>query len=191
MQILPTSTKGVFHSQLKLISFSNNIASRGNIYIYMAYYPDSLLGLKKRSEFGDFRSPEGEKFLTDTLNLDHINSIAQQLNSMLLESAAQDESDPEAEPLIENYEHTNEEDPLPSGWTSRTDQNGRIYYVNHVKKCTQWDRPQNLANQDLAMPNGWEQRNDRNGRVYYVDHLNKRTTWRRPVVPPRGSVSSA
>ena len=31
--------------------------------------------------------------------------------------------------------------PLPSGWEQRFDQNGRIYYVDHISKTTQWDRP--------------------------------------------------
>lgn len=31
--------------------------------------------------------------------------------------------------------------PLPEGWEERRDQNGRIYYVNHCTKSTQWERP--------------------------------------------------
>ncbi|EDV26919.1 uncharacterized protein TRIADDRAFT_22479, partial [Trichoplax adhaerens] len=31
--------------------------------------------------------------------------------------------------------------PLPSGWEERTDANGRLYYVNHIRRTTQWDRP--------------------------------------------------
>ncbi|VEL09783.1 unnamed protein product [Protopolystoma xenopodis] len=34
-----------------------------------------------------------------------------------------------------------EDDVLPLGWDSRTDQNGRIYYVDHVNKRTSWDKP--------------------------------------------------
>ena len=30
---------------------------------------------------------------------------------------------------------------LPSGWTERVDANGRTYYVNHERRCTQWVRP--------------------------------------------------
>ncbi|KAA0193841.1 E3 ubiquitin-protein ligase [Fasciolopsis buskii] len=32
-------------------------------------------------------------------------------------------------------------EPLPPGWDERVDQNGRVYYVDHVNKRTQWDRP--------------------------------------------------
>ncbi|XP_022249557.1 E3 ubiquitin-protein ligase NEDD4-like isoform X1 [Limulus polyphemus] len=30
---------------------------------------------------------------------------------------------------------------LPTGWEERQDANGRTYYVNHVARTTQWDRP--------------------------------------------------
>lgn len=30
---------------------------------------------------------------------------------------------------------------LPPGWEERTDFNGRVYYVNHVLRTTQWERP--------------------------------------------------
>lgn len=31
--------------------------------------------------------------------------------------------------------------PLPHGWEERQDANGRTYYVNHIGRCTQWERP--------------------------------------------------
>ena len=31
--------------------------------------------------------------------------------------------------------------PLPSGWEERTDGNGRMYYVDHRNRRTQWTRP--------------------------------------------------
>lgn len=31
--------------------------------------------------------------------------------------------------------------PLPQGWEERQDANGRTYYVNHIAKTTQWERP--------------------------------------------------
>lgn len=30
---------------------------------------------------------------------------------------------------------------LPPGWEERQDANGRTYYVNHIARCTQWERP--------------------------------------------------
>lgn len=32
-------------------------------------------------------------------------------------------------------------DPLPNGWEQRFDQNGRIYYIDHISKTTTWTRP--------------------------------------------------
>lgn len=32
-------------------------------------------------------------------------------------------------------------DALPNGWEERLDANGRTYYVNHVARTTQWERP--------------------------------------------------
>lgn len=31
--------------------------------------------------------------------------------------------------------------PLPPGWEERLDANGRTYYVNHLARSTQWERP--------------------------------------------------
>lgn len=36
---------------------------------------------------------------------------------------------------------------LPEGWEERKTSNGRVYFVNHVTKSTQWDRPTAPANQ--------------------------------------------
>lgn len=47
-----------------------------------------------------------------------------------------------------------EEDPnddLPEGWEERRTTNGRVYYVNHVMKTTQWSRPVQPANASLAI----------------------------------------
>lgn len=30
---------------------------------------------------------------------------------------------------------------MPEGWEERKTPNGRVYYVNHVTKSTQWERP--------------------------------------------------
>ena len=32
-------------------------------------------------------------------------------------------------------------DPLPIHWEERQDANGRTYYVDHVRRTTQWERP--------------------------------------------------
>ncbi|CAF0831399.1 unnamed protein product [Brachionus calyciflorus] len=43
--------------------------------------------------------------------------------------------------------------PLPSGWEQRFDQNGRIYYVDHVNKITTWIRPALRPIQASSPPN--------------------------------------
>lgn len=37
---------------------------------------------------------------------------------------------------------------LPEGWEERQDANGRIYYVNHIARETQWERPTLSNNQE-------------------------------------------
>lgn len=37
-------------------------------------------------------------------------------------------------------------DVLPEGWEERRTTNGRVYYVNHMTKSTQWDKPKQTAN---------------------------------------------
>ncbi|XP_077458964.1 E3 ubiquitin-protein ligase Itchy-like isoform X3 [Stigmatopora argus] len=64
--------------------------------------------------------------------------------------------------------------PLPQGWEQRVDQNGRMYFVDHIEKRTTWERPESL-------PTGWERRVDPMGRVYFVDHITRTTTWQRPT----------
>lgn len=32
-------------------------------------------------------------------------------------------------------------EPLPLGWEERQDANGRTYFVNHIARSTQWERP--------------------------------------------------
>ncbi|XP_077232363.1 uncharacterized protein LOC143869185 [Tasmannia lanceolata] len=40
-----------------------------------------------------------------------------------------------------NAATTNSAGPLPEGWEERQDANGRTYYVNHIARETQWERP--------------------------------------------------
>lgn len=40
--------------------------------------------------------------------------------------------------------------PLPEGWEERQDANGRTYYVNHIARETQWERPSIATNQETT-----------------------------------------
>lgn len=46
-------------------------------------------------------------------------------------------------------EDDSSEDSLPEGWEERRTGNGRVYYVNHTTKSSQWDRPTVIATQQL------------------------------------------
>eukprot|EP00752_Nemacystus_decipiens_P017290 g15490.t2 len=72
---------------------------------------------------------------------------------------------------------------LPPGWEAK-EIGGRMVYINHNTKTTQWERP---AVPEDSLPQGWGiQVVD--GRIVYLDHINKRTTYIRPTATvPAGS----
>ncbi|XP_047469714.1 E3 ubiquitin-protein ligase wwp-1-like isoform X2 [Penaeus chinensis] len=86
------------------------------------------------------------------------------------------------------YPNTNQETendplgPLPPGWEKRQEPNGRIYFVNHRNRTTQWDDPrtQGMGLEEEALPAGWEMRLTDDGRQYFVDHNTRQTTFQDP-----------
>uniref|UniRef100_A0A8C6VZV5 E3 ubiquitin-protein ligase n=1 Tax=Nothobranchius furzeri TaxID=105023 RepID=A0A8C6VZV5_NOTFU len=77
--------------------------------------------------------------------------------------------------------------PLPHGWEKRTDANGRVYFVHHPTRSTQWEDPrtQGLLN-EKPLPEGWEMRFTVDGIPYFVDHNRRTTTY----IDPRTGKSS-
>ncbi|XP_064155495.1 itchy E3 ubiquitin protein ligase b [Anguilla rostrata] len=77
--------------------------------------------------------------------------------------------------------------PLPHGWEKRTDSNGRVYFLHHPTRSTQWEDPrtQGLLN-EKPLPEGWEMRFTVDGIPYFVDHNRKTTTY----IDPRTGKSS-
>ncbi|XP_032813667.2 NEDD4-like E3 ubiquitin-protein ligase WWP2 isoform X2 [Petromyzon marinus] len=85
-----------------------------------------------------------------------------------------------------------ENDPLgalPSGWEKRIEQGGRMYFVNHNTRTTQWEDPrtQGYAAQaptcvlsEEPLPDGWETRFTNEGVRYFVDHTMRTTTFQDP-----------
>jgi len=72
--------------------------------------------------------------------------------------------------------------PLPQGWEKRTDKSGRIYYVNHISRETQWEDPRASgqgANQN-PLPANWEMRYTPDGIPYFVDHNTRTTSFNDP-----------
>jgi atrophin-1 interacting protein 5 (WW domain-containing E3 ubiquitin protein ligase 1) len=71
--------------------------------------------------------------------------------------------------------------PLPEGWEKRIDNNGRVYFVNHKNRTTQWEDPrtQGIMQED-PLPEGWEMRYTADGVRYFVDHNTRSTTFQDP-----------
>ena len=73
--------------------------------------------------------------------------------------------------------------PLPAGWERRRQPEGRIYYVNHKNRTTQWEDPRTQGQEtgvDDPLPDGWEIRLTEDGVQYYVDHNTRTTTFQDP-----------
>ncbi|VDK68818.1 unnamed protein product [Litomosoides sigmodontis] len=71
--------------------------------------------------------------------------------------------------------------PLPNGWEKRADPNtGRIYFVNHVNRTTQWEDPRTQGISDEPLPDGWEMRFTEQGVPFFIDHNTKSTTYNDP-----------
>ncbi|CAK8695881.1 unnamed protein product [Clavelina lepadiformis] len=70
---------------------------------------------------------------------------------------------------------------LPKGWERRTETNGRVYYINHNTRTTQWEDPrtQGMVN-EAPLPQGWEIRFTNAGIRYFVNHNNRSTTFTDP-----------
>lgn len=71
--------------------------------------------------------------------------------------------------------------PLPEGWEKRADPNtGRMYFVNHVNRTTQWEDPRTQGVSDQPLPEGWEMRFTEQGVPFFIDHNSKSTTYNDP-----------
>uniref|UniRef100_A0A674MP96 E3 ubiquitin-protein ligase n=1 Tax=Takifugu rubripes TaxID=31033 RepID=A0A674MP96_TAKRU len=70
--------------------------------------------------------------------------------------------------------------PLPPGWEKRQD-NGRVYFVNHNTRTTQWDDPRTQGMiKEHPLPPGWEMKYTAEGVRYFVDHNSRTTTFKDP-----------
>ncbi|CAK1549841.1 unnamed protein product [Leptosia nina] len=84
---------------------------------------------------------------------------------------------------------------LPAGWERRVQPDGRVYFVNHKNRTTQWEDPrtqgQEISALEEALPTGWEIRFTEEGTRYFVDHNTRTTTFQdpRPGAPkgPQGA----
>ncbi|CAE1253284.1 SMURF [Acanthosepion pharaonis] len=101
---------------------------------------------------------------------------------------------------------TNDANELPEGWEERRTANGRIHYVNHITRTTQWERPTRPASESpsnrfstavipdalpveddlhnaVELPGGYEQRTTQQGQVYFLHTRTGVSTWHDPRVP--------
>ncbi|XP_064393564.1 NEDD4-like E3 ubiquitin-protein ligase WWP2 [Halichondria panicea] len=76
---------------------------------------------------------------------------------------------------------------LPENWEKRQLPNGRVYYVNHKSKTTQWEDPRRSMVDQLPLPQGWEMRHTEQGVKYFVDHNTRTTTFQDPRKTPEGA----
>ncbi len=58
--------------------------------------------------------------------------------------------------------------------------NGRVYFVNHKSKITQWEDPRLSMADQLPLPFGWEMRFTEQNVRYFVDHNSRATTFQDP-----------
>ena len=89
------------------------------------------------------------------------NEAASETNSM--HTAAADTTTPSA-PSISSLTAADQQSPdlavnrsnapLPTGWEQRFDQNGRIYYIDHISKTTTWTRPVVRSSSDADAESG-------------------------------------
>lgn len=82
-------------------------------------------------------------------------------------------------PLLSS--ETDSQNALPQGWEKRVDANGRVYFVNHKNRTTQWEDPrtQGILQED-PLPEGWEMRYTAENVRYFVDHNTRTTTFQDP-----------
>ena len=71
--------------------------------------------------------------------------------------------------------------PLPDGWEKRIEPNGRVYFVNHKNRTTQWEDPRTQGQmKEEPLPPGWEMRFTEDKVRYFVDHNTRSTTFDDP-----------
>ncbi|XP_057291040.1 WW domain-containing oxidoreductase-like [Hydractinia symbiolongicarpus] len=79
---------------------------------------------------------------------------------------------------------TDSEDELPTGWEMRVTDAGRVFYVDHSSKQTQWQHPKTGTEKYLStvLPFGWEKATDEEGQTLFLDRVNKKNTYVDPRI---------
>uniref|UniRef100_A0A670Z326 E3 ubiquitin-protein ligase n=1 Tax=Pseudonaja textilis TaxID=8673 RepID=A0A670Z326_PSETE len=71
--------------------------------------------------------------------------------------------------------------PIAPSLAEKRQDNGRVYYVNHNTRTTQWEDPRTQGMiQEPALPPGWEMKYTSERVRYFVDHNTRTTTFKDP-----------
>lgn len=67
---------------------------------------------------------------------------------------------------------------LPKGWEMRVSDSGKVYYIDHSTRHTQWTHPKTGKELYLSsnLPFGWEKGVDENGCNIFIDKINNKST---------------
>ncbi|XP_033103744.1 uncharacterized protein LOC117106492 [Anneissia japonica] len=65
---------------------------------------------------------------------------------------------------------------LHEDWQAKINQEGRIYYLNHRDRVSQWLPPAGSWNLRADLPYGWEAAIDEQRKPYYIDHVTEACT---------------
>lgn len=69
------------------------------------------------------------------------------------------------------FPDTDSEDELPLGWEERVDLDGRVFFVDHLSKTTQWLHPKDGKARKVPdeFPYGWEKKINDNGEIIFEE----------------------
>ncbi|CAG9764978.1 unnamed protein product [Ceutorhynchus assimilis] len=70
-----------------------------------------------------------------------IASVEEPINVNEWEIVGEAREETPSQAILMSSNSSESSSPLPPGWEERQDANGRTYYVNHIARTTQWERP--------------------------------------------------
>ncbi|XP_059161538.1 scaffold protein salvador-like [Physella acuta] len=76
--------------------------------------------------------------------------------------------------------------PLPPGWSVDWTVRGRKYYIDHNTQATHWSHPLEKE----ALPTDWERIESKERGVYYYNHITRTAQYQHPCSPVQGMVLS-
>ncbi|XP_046842853.1 WW domain-containing oxidoreductase-like isoform X2 [Xenia sp. Carnegie-2017] len=86
--------------------------------------------------------------------------------------------------MAERIKDVDDGNDLPFGWESRFMSDGRLYYIDHNTKKTQWQHPRtgNVTKIDGELPFGWYKQEDNDGATCFFSTINGKSTYIDPRV---------